>query len=186
MKKKLKKPVVQLTSLLDLLFVMIFVLLLQSKAPPTKGEPAPKAEPVAKVETPKKIEQPKKIEPVPPKPVKPTKISMGAIFHFYATAKSPSVPTGIYSMQGSYNTKSGELKLGGTNWVKRPNGYDMVPLSGVIDEKAGTFTGRIEFQGCKEFTLYRTLNNTGSPVAGKWEGSYTCSQGETGLTLTLK
>lgn len=184
MKKKLKKPVVQLTSLLDLLFVMIFVLLLQSKATPTKADatpkPSPAPAPVAKVEKTKPKPRPT------PEPAKPTKISIGAVFHFYATAKSPNVPTGIYSMQGTYNTKSGDLKLGGTNWIKRPQHYDMVPLSGSIDEKTGTFTGRIEFQDCKEFNLYKTQSDSGSPVAGKWEGTYTCGQGETGLTLTLR
>jgi len=183
MKKKLKKPVVQLTSLLDLLFVMIFVLLLQSKAAPTKAEPTPKPEPkpIAKVEP--------KPEPKPtpkPKKVVPKIFALEAVFHFYATAASPNVPTGIYAMQGSYNAKNGRLSLAGTKWVKQVPNFGMVPLSGFIDEKTGTFTGRIEFQNCEEFSLYKTQSDTGSPVAGKWEGTYTCGQGETGLTLTLR
>lgn len=175
-RKGIKRPVVQLTSLLDLLFVMIFVSLLQTKSAsaPNKNEAPP--EPVAKKETAPVME---------PAPVKKAVIPVTAVFHFYATVRSPEVPTGTYSMRGSYNKESGEIELGGTAWINRPSGYDMVPLKGRIGNNE-TFTGRIEFQDCEQFTLRRTSRIPGSDIGGNWEGSYVCFQGETGLTLTIQ
>ena len=90
-------------------------------------------------------------------------------------------------MQGVYDAKSGALKLGGVSWIKRPQGYDMVPLSGTIDSSFSKFTGRIEFPGCRTFTLTKSNKSQGeSPIAGIWKGKYDCSQGFTGLTLTIK
>ena len=175
MRKQIKRPVVQLTSLLDLLFVMIFVSLLQTKSTPSNAQ--------AKTET-KPVET--KVEPKPA-PVKeePKIIPVTAVFHFYATTRSPEVPTGTYSMRGSYNRENGELELGGSAWINRPAGYDMVPLKGRIGSDE-TFTGRIEFQDCEEFTLRRTTRIPGLDIGGNWEGSYVCFQGETGLTLTIQ
>ncbi len=163
-----KKPVVSLTSLLDLLFVMIFVSLIQQKAVvPTKTKT-------------------KKKTPTKAKPVK-VNYSIDGLFYFYGTAQNPSIPTGSYNMSGKFNKKTGKLRLGGASWVNRPKNYDMVPLSGVIDKSFKMFTGKIEFQGCKKFTLRKTGKGSGrSPISGTWEGIYDCSQGMTGLTLTIK
>ncbi len=165
--KRYKKPTVQLTSLLDLLFCMIFVSLLQSKTPPVK-------------ET--------KVEETPVSPTtKPLDIkSVTGIFHFYKTPNNTSVPTGTYAMSGVFDEKTRELRLGGVSWINRPEGYDMVPLKGSISENNQEFRGRIEFQDCQNFTLKRTTQISGSSLAGKWEGIYDCLQGETGLTLTLQ
>jgi hypothetical protein len=170
--KRYKKPTVQLTSLLDLLFCMIFVSLLQSKTPVVKESP--------KADLPKEEVQ-------TPAPVKPDPTTLvNAVFHFYKTSLNPSLPTGTYAMAGTYNSDTRELRLGGVSWINRPSGYDMVPLKGTISEDGFQFVGRIEFIDCQTFILKRTSKITGSPIAGKWEGTYTCLQGETGLTLTLQ
>lgn len=135
---------------------------------------------VVKETTPPKVE-----EKVSPKP-KTTKISVNAIFHFSAPASNPRLPTGTYAMEGTYEAKDGTLRLGGISWINRPQGYDMVPLSGEISQDGTTFTGRIEFQGCEVFTLRRTSQISQSFIAGKWEGSYFCTQGETALSLTIQ
>ena len=182
-----KKQTVQLTSLLDLLFVMIFVSLIQQKEVTQKTPTKTAKDPVKKVDavTPKvatkKITPKKEIK----KPVQ-TFFTVRATFNFYGTNSNPNIPNGSYIMSGSFDKKNGELKLGGVGWVKRPANYDMVPLMGVIDSSQKFFKGRIQFQGCKEFVLERkTLSNT-TPISGDWVGSYNCSQGATGLTLTIK
>lgn len=175
MSKKLKRPAVQLTSLLDLLFVMIFVSLMQTKSASVTSEAAKNSP----TETAPVVEDVQVSAP-------PSEVTVNAIFHFYATPRSSSIPSGMYAMRGVYDQATGELSLGGHKWLQRPEGYDMVPLSGTIDQESDTFTGAIEFQGCEEFNLYRSSSKQGSPIAGKWEGVYNCSQGETGLTLTIK
>ncbi|PIK15737.1 hypothetical protein [Halobacteriovorax sp. JY17] len=164
-----KKSTVQLTSLLDLLFVMIFVSLLQQKpiaeAPKAK---APAKQEIAKTKT----------------PILKT-IPLEAQFYFYGTNSSPNIPQGKYLMQGSYDQKTGKLRLGGVGWLDRPKNYEMIPLSGVIGTSKKSFRGRIEFQTCKEFTLQRISNEGSTEISGQWKGSYICAQGATGLTLTI-
>lgn len=167
--RRLKKSTVQLTSLLDLLFVMIFVSLLQQK---------PVVEP-PKVKTPAKEQTVAKKAPVL------KKIPLEAQFYFYPEKTDPSIPSGKYLMQGSFDQKNGELKLGGVGWLERPNNYEMVPLSGIIGPSKQTFRGRIEFQTCKEFTLQRVSKEGSTEISGTWKGSYECAQGSTGLTLTI-
>lgn len=186
MRKLRKRPVVELTSLLDLLFVMIFVSLLQTKAPQAKNETKPDPKPVetAVAQSEPKAEPIEVVKEPAPKP-EPIIVPITAVFHFYATARSPGTPDGAYSMRGEYNRENGSLSLGGTSWIKRPAGYGMVPLKGVIG--AGeSFTGQIEDPGCAQFTLKRTERIGNSDIAGKWEGSYFCAQGETGLSLTIQ
>lgn len=182
MMRRFKRPTVQLTSLLDLLFVMIFVSLIQSKEMPKEAQSEPAPAPVQESK-PKPVEQAKP-EPAP-KP-KPAQYSVTATFHFYESPSNPGLPEGKYAMQGSYNRKSGELKLGGLGWLERPSGYDMVPLSGEIKEGSDIFRGRIEFQQCETFTLQRTKKSGQTPISGTWKGQYVCSQGDTGLTLTIE
>ncbi len=175
-----KKPTtIQLTSLLDLLFVMVFVSLLQQKAPISEDavkKPVQKETPVVAQETPAKK-----------KPVATKKVSYAieATFNFYKTSENPKLPNGKYLMQGVFDSKTRELKLGGIGWIERPKNYDMVPLSGKIGPSNKTFTGRIEFQGCKEFTLQRVSSSGSNDISGEWKGAYECGQGSTGLTLTI-
>ena len=164
-----KKSTVQLTSLLDLLFVMIFVSLLQQK--PVTEAP--------KVKTPVKQEIAKSKAPVL------KTIPLEAQFYFYGVNSAPNIPQGKYLMQGSYNQKTGKLRLGGVGWLERPKNYEMIPLSGTIGSSKKTFRGRIEFQTCKEFTLQRISTEGSTEISGKWKGSYVCAQGATGLTLTI-
>jgi hypothetical protein len=179
--KSPKKAVVSLTSLLDLLFVMIFVSMIQQKNIKPMPKPVPKKEVTKVVVTPKVKTIVEK-----PKPVL-KQYNLFAEFNFHATAKNPSLPNGKYLMQGYYDSRDGSLQLGGVSWIKRPTGFDMVPLSGKIDSHLTTFTGRIESPHCRSFTLKRVSTIEGkSPVAGLWKGEYDCAQGATGLTLTVK
>ncbi len=165
--RKPKRQAVSLTSLLDLLFVMIFVSLIQQKTV------APEKKPVVAKKTPQA------------KPVQ-TQFDIKATFNFYGTQANPNLPSGKYIMTGRYNKKDGALNLGGLAWIERPARYDMVPLSGKIDAQTGKFIGRVEAIGCKEFTLERKLKRDKTPISGEWVGFYSCSQGKTGLTLTIE
>ena len=177
--RKSKKTTVQLTSLLDLLFVMIFVSLIQQKttASPKEAKAPVKKTPVA--------------EPVvsvtkTPTPEALKTYSVRATFNFYGTPGNPNLPSGSYHMQGSFDEKTRSLNLGGISWIQRPTGYDMVPLSGIIEQTHTLFKGRIDSPGCNMFNLRRTKTLSSSPISGEWEGVYDCSQGPTGLKLTIQ
>lgn len=169
--KRAKKGAVSLTSLLDLLFVMIFVSLLQQKeiSPnPTETKPVAKS-PVE----------------IKPKPVEKILMSVNSTFEFYSLGGQQF--RGSFLMEGLYNKSTGNLNLAPSKWiVKPPFDIGMVPLSGKISSDKMTFTGRVEFQGCKTFRLNRVEVKPGTPIAGLWKGNYTCSQGTTGLNLTIK
>ena len=177
--RKRKKPTIQLTSLLDLLFIMIFISLLQTKEMPTATEREQET-------TQKVVEKPTEIEEAKESTESPI-LQITAIFHFHSTPENPEVPTGTFAMQGEFNSTDGTLSLGGVSWINRPSGYDMIPLHGVISQDQRELTGRIEFPGCEEFTLRRTsLISSSSPISGSWEGVYRCTQGTTGLSLTIQ
>lgn len=165
--KRSRKTAVQLTSLLDLLFVMIFVSLLQQK----EITPAPVAE----------------TKPTPIAKPKPQKViySIKAKFNFYSVAGNQY--NGTYLMEGVYNNQSGRINLGSVKWIdKPPLDIVMVPLAGRVNQDKTSFTGKIEAKGCKEFNLKRTSFDNTNPIAGVWKGTYICAQGSTGLTLTIE
>lgn len=182
--KKRKKATVELTSLLDLLFVMIFVNLIQQKNVTSTNTEVPKEKaPVVKV------------EPKPtPKPVEktPQVFLVKAIFHFHDASQAGGGVSGKYEVQGSFDEKSNDLNLAGVKWIQLPQGVssvydvDMVPLAGKVDENLINYKGKVDYKGCSTFNLTRTEKNNKTPVSGTWTGSYTCLQGQTGLTLTIE
>lgn len=183
--KRAKTGAVSLTSLLDLLFVMIFVSLLQQK----EVSPLPVAKTETKVIT--KIVEVEKIvikevKVDPPKPVEKIINSVAAEFHFYSVQGQKF--EGKYLMEGIYNKETGNINLGSVKWIDKPDGdIGMVPLSGKISNDQSSFSGRVEFTGCQKFSLKRVSVEKGeSPIAGNWKGTYTCAQGQTGLTLTIR
>ncbi len=187
--KKTKKTTVQLTSLLDLLFVMIFVSLIQQKsAAPIKVETVAEKKVVEQEVPPvaKPIIKPTAKPISTPAPIKPTRYTVRATFNFYGTPNNKALPRGSYVMQGQFDEKTRKLQLGGSHWIERPKHYDMVPLSGEINTANNEFRGRIEFQGCQEFTLKKVAQSGDKAISGSWKGEYSCSQGPTGLTLTIE
>lgn len=183
--KRAKKGAVELTSLLDLLFVMIFVSLLQQKevTPP----------PVAKTETKvvekivEKIVEVEKIIVKEPKP-EPAKIeSITGVFFF----KGVSLPyQGKFSMRGFVNNETGTVNLGTVAWIEKPTlknkniEVDMVSLSGKLSEDKLSIQGRVDYIGCKEFKISK-VSGSSTSVAGEWKGTYICGQGATKLNLTI-
>ena len=111
-----------------------------------------------------------------------------AFFDFYPVTKNPTVPSGSFVMTGSYNAKRVSLSPG--KWLAEPAGYETVGLSGVTPGFNGvnTFRGSVlDALGCTTFLLHRlTVAPDEAATTGKWQGTYVCSQGLTGLTLTIK
>lgn len=183
MYRRIKKPVVQLTSLLDLLFVMIFVSLMQTKVVSQEKKevkPRPKTSTLKKMKVVKKTQ----IPPVPVKEKKPQKVFIKGIFSFYSSPSGPRIPEGSFRVEGSFNEETGQLMLSGTSWINRPPHYDMVPLRGRVSRDKRLFKGAIEFPGCKSFILKKT-NADQSSIIGDWVGEYDCSQGLTGLKVSI-
>ena len=170
--KRAKKGAVSLTSLLDLLFVMIFVSLLQQK----------EVTPLPVEETKEKI-----VEKTPE--VKPTKIeSITAEFFFQGV----SLPyQGRYSMKGFVNNETGMINLSTLAWINKPTlqnkniEVDMVALSGKLSEDKMSMNARVAYIGCKEFKINK-VSGTTSSLVGEWKGTYVCREGSTKLTLTIK
>jgi hypothetical protein len=179
--KKCKKTTVQLTSLLDLLFVMIFVSLIQQKTAPVKTTPKPSPKPVVVKTVVKKVEK-QKLAQLP----KLKQFSLSAEFTFYATATNPNVPRGSYTMRGEYDEKTRDFKLFGIRWIDRPDGYVMTPIVGNLQTGDTQIKGKIDFPQCQIFTINKTANGDSNPISGTWEGTYDCGQGITGLTLKIK
>ncbi len=143
------------------------------------------SEPVAK-EIKKETKEKKPTPSPPPVSQKVAKRTIDAVFEFYPSNQNPNLPSGSYSMQGQFDPKTRELSLGGIRWLKRPEGYDMIPLIGKIGPGPNDLTGNIEFQGCETFQLRRKGPSKEFEVSGEWVGQYSCEQGVTGLTLKIQ
>jgi hypothetical protein len=110
-----------------------------------------------------------------------------AFFDFYPVISNPGVPSGSYAMSGSYDALGVTLSPG--KWLVEPGGYNTVGLSGATPGAKGvnTFSGSVSVSGCKTFLLHRlAVAPDEAATVGKWKGTYDCSQGVTGLTLTIK
>jgi len=88
--------------------------------------------------------------------------------------------TGTYSAAG--------VTLHQDYWINQPDGYEMVdlrspPPSG--DTLQGAIVG--DGPGCTTFAVTNSAATPPLPdIAGVWTGTYTCSQGLTGLRLTIR
>lgn len=84
-----------------------------------------------------------------------TPTSAKAMFHFYADPRNPRVPTGCFTMDGSYDPGSGRVLLRGRDWLMRPGGYRVVSFDGLVDAEGRQFEGKVTLAGCKTFELSR-------------------------------
>lgn len=171
----MRRLLLQFTVFLNLLLILV-LMGMQPKKVETSPVTVAAAEPK---ETPLPPEGPAEVAH------EPAELDVTAEFSFYGARNNPGVPSGKFAMKGHFTTASGKLNLEGSQWIQQPPGFDMVPLSGRIDANREVFRGRIRFAGCKEFELKRVRAEATTPIAGVWEGIYTCGQGQTGLTLTI-
>lgn len=115
-----------------------------------------------------------------------------ANFAFFPIPANPSVPAGNFSMRGF--SSSSEVQLSQEQWIERPPGYGMVDLAGSLSPDMSRFTGKVIGRGstCTTFSLHKVSTTTEvelpslDVLAGRWVGTYYCSQGKTGLHLTIR
>ena len=80
--------------------------------------------------------------------------ALTATFNFSAVPSNPSVPTGSYTMTGTYS--SAGVALTGDQWISQPSGYDMVDISASLPSQGGTtLNGTVTSCGTN-FTLTRS------------------------------
>lgn len=92
-----------------------------------------------------------------------TPTSALAMFHFYADPRNPRVPTGCFTMDGSYDPGSGRVLLRGRDWLMRPGGYRVVSFDGLVDAEGRQFEGKVTLAGCKTFELSRQPSPAPTP-----------------------
>jgi hypothetical protein len=112
---------------------------------------------------------------------------LSAYFDFYPVTANPGVPVGSFMMTGHYSAKGVWLTPG--KWLVAPSGYVTVALSAPTPGAKGvnTLRGTVTGPSCTSFVLHRPVAAADEAAAtGKWKGTYVCSQGLTGLTLTIK
>lgn len=180
--KRRKKSAVELTSLLDLLFVMIFVSLLQQKNIPTPTKVKPKKGKVTKIKIPIAVKK-----KVTPKPVaKVSSFSLQATLAFYSTGKVTKSPLGSFNMVGRFDEKTKKFRLAGVSWIKRPSDFAMIPVAGTLDSSGQVMDAKLGHPLCKPFKLIKTISGGGNPLSGTWEGRYDCTQGLTGVSVKIE
>jgi hypothetical protein len=107
---------------------------------------------------------------------------LSADFDFYPLPSNPDVPAGSFTMTGSYSPDG--VVLNQDYWVSEPAGYEMVNLT-APPPSGSSMEGTVS-PGCGSFSVTMTSGlPTLTSLSGVWTGSYTCSQGLTGLRLTV-
>ncbi|WP_433179877.1 protein kinase domain-containing protein [Actinoallomurus sp. CA-150999] len=79
-----------------------------------------------------------------------------ATFNFSANPSNPSVPSGSYTMQGTFVSR--HLELRGERWINRPGAYEMVGLSAdVPEDRPSRISGSVvaDTGGCTSFSVNR-------------------------------
>ena len=73
-------------------------------------------------------------------------------FHFYPTAKNPSVPEGRYTVYGQYDRASQRILINPGRWLKRPPDYYNTILVGSFDPATKTLSAYFQgINGCTSF-----------------------------------
>jgi serine/threonine-protein kinase len=77
--------------------------------------------------------------------------SATATFSFYAVPSNPGVPSGEFTMTGTYSAKG--IHLGTGHWIKQPADYEMAGLNaGPLTNGGKTLSGNVANAACTTFT----------------------------------
>jgi hypothetical protein len=80
--------------------------------------------------------------------------TLTATFSFYAVPDNPGVPSGSFTMTGTYSAAGVDLTH--NQWISQPAGYEMVDLSSGPPVQDGTvLAGSVTTPGCSTFTVTR-------------------------------
>lgn len=78
---------------------------------------------------------------------------LSAVFKFSANRSNTSVPSGSYSMVGTYDNKTNKITLRATDWINQPSGYVTVDLAGTVSQGNTKMSGDVLNSSCTTFTL---------------------------------
>jgi len=82
--------------------------------------------------------------------------ALSATFNFGPLPENPTVPTGAYRMEGSFDPQTRKVKLRGVKWIDAPDNYVMVDLDGRMDVDGSRMSGLVpEWPGCTNFEVRR-------------------------------
>jgi hypothetical protein len=113
--------------------------------------------------------------------------TLGANFAIHPPEGAIDADTTRYSMEGT--SADGQLTLTGSEWIlpEEPGADDvMVDLEADLTDRGNSehLEGTAVGGGCSGFSVDRV--STEPWYAGVWEGAYGCSQGVTGLRMTIE
>jgi hypothetical protein len=75
-----------------------------------------------------------------------------ATFSFFAVPSNPGVPSGDFTMTGSFTASGENFTMG--HWIHQPTGYEMVNLSAGPPTNGGTvLNGNVSYVGCSTFSV---------------------------------
>jgi hypothetical protein len=161
---------------------MIFVSLLQQKNIPTPVKEKPKKPgKITKIKIPAVTK--KKVVTAPVKKVKV--YSFNGMVEFYPTSKVGGTVLGSFNLTGKFDNKTKKFRLAGISWIKRPKDFAMIPIAGSLDSSGQVIKAKLGHPLCKPFTLIKSSTTGSGPLSGRWEGRYDCTQGITGISITL-
>lgn len=79
-------------------------------------------------------------------------------FRFYPTPKNPYVPSGRYSVSGTYDRDSQRILINPGAWIEHPKGYQTTIMIGSFDPAEATFSGYFQgINGCTSFEAKRRV-----------------------------
>ena len=78
-----------------------------------------------------------------------------ARFDFFAAAGAPSIPSGSFRADGTFELDGRRLRLKAGDWIERPWGFQRHDLMGVVQDDGRTIEGRVLTTGCSEFQVQR-------------------------------
>ena len=81
--------------------------------------------------------------------------AVDAWFHFQAPPDNPAVPTGCYTMTGTYDGPTRQLHLHPGGWLHHPAYHEMVSLTGEVSADGAALEGVINHASCGRFATVR-------------------------------
>ena len=78
-----------------------------------------------------------------------------ATFGFRPGKDAPDGPSGVFTMQGTYDANTRRLSLRPVDWVSRDGDWAMSPVEAQFDSSLQTLSGRTNFSRCGPFTAIR-------------------------------
>lgn len=94
--------------------------------------------------------------------------NFSGIFKFYPNAKSGSVPSGSYTVNGQYDKSTGRVLINPGKWIKRPPHYYNTVMVGKFDAANDTLSAFFQgVSGCTSFEARHAANIHAMSVTSK-------------------